>query len=90
MDQTVVIGECHVEIQLNMDKITEEGHSMIKITEVNSGEATLEEHTIIEVRILEVDIVETLGMIILEEVEVCLKKDSIQVTLGEMIEAAVD
>ena len=32
----------------------------------------------------------TLGIIVLKEVEVGLEKDSIQVTLEEMIEAAVD
>ena len=36
------------------------------------------------------DIEATLGMIVLEEVEEGLEKDSIHVTLGEMIEAAVD
>ena len=38
-----------------MDKTREEGHSMIKIIEVTLGEEILEEHRIIEVRILEVD-----------------------------------
>ena len=36
------------------------------------------------------DIEVALGMIILEEVEIGLGKDSIQVTLREMIEAAAD
>ena len=36
------------------------------------------------------DIEVALGMIILEEVEVGLEKDSIQVPLGGMIEAAVN
>ena len=31
IDQTVVIGECHIEVELSMDKILEEGHSMIKL-----------------------------------------------------------
>ena len=31
IDQTVVIGECHTEVGLSMDKIVEEGHSMIKV-----------------------------------------------------------
>ena len=38
-----------------MDKAIEEGHSMIKITEVTLGESILEECKIIEVRILEMD-----------------------------------
>ena len=37
-DQTVEIGECHIEVESGLDKTIEEGHSMIKITEV-----TLEE-----------------------------------------------
>ena len=51
---------------------------------------TLEECKIIEVRILEVDIEVTLGMIILKEVKVGPGKDSTQINLGEMKEAAVD
>ena len=35
IDQTVVIRECCVEVELSMDKILEEGHSMIRIIEVN-------------------------------------------------------
>ena len=34
IDQTVLIGECHIEVEVSMDKITEEGCSMIKIIEV--------------------------------------------------------
>ena len=49
---------------------------MIKITEVTLGKEISEEHKIIEVRILEVDIEVTLEMKILEEVEVGLEKDS--------------
>ena len=44
------VGECHIEVELSMDKIIEEGHSMIKITEVNLGEEILEVCKIIEVR----------------------------------------
>ena len=90
IDQAVVIGECHIEVELSMDKIIEEGHSMIKITEVILGKEILEEHKITEVRILIVDIEVISGTIILEEIEVGLEKDSIQVTLAEVIEAAVD
>ena len=74
IDQTVEIGECHMEVELNMDKTREEGHSMIKINEVTLGEEILEEHKIIEIRILEVDIVVTLEMTTLEEIEVDLEK----------------
>ena len=56
IDQTVEIGECHIEVELTMDKTIEEGHIMIKIIEVTLGEGILEGHRIIEVRILEVDI----------------------------------
>ena len=62
-----------------MDKTIEEGHSMMKIV-----------CKIIEVRILEVDIEVTLGVINLEEVEVGLGKDSSQAILGEITEAVVD
>ena len=72
-----------------MDKITEEGHNIVKIKEMILGKEILEEHKTIEVRILEVDIEVTLGMVILEEVEVGLEKDSIQVTLEEMRKAVV-
>ena len=33
IDQPVAIGKCHIEIELSMDKIIEEDHSMIKFTE---------------------------------------------------------
>ena len=52
---------------------------MIKITEGTLGKKTLEEHKVIEVRILEMDIEVILAMTTLEEVEVCLEKDSFQV-----------
>ena len=51
--QTVAIGECHIEVELSMDK-TIEGHSMIKIKEVILGKEISEESKITEVRILEV------------------------------------
>ena len=54
------------------------------------GKEILEEHQITEVRILKVDIEVALKTTIMEEVEVGVGKDSIQITLGEMIEAGVD
>ena len=33
-DQTVEIGECHIEVELSMDRIIEEGHNIITIIEV--------------------------------------------------------
>ena len=83
-DQTVEIGECHIEVELSIDKTIEEGHSMVITTEVTLGKKILEECKIIEVRILEVDIKVILGMPTLEEVEVGLEKDSIPVILEEM------
>ena len=83
-DQTVEIGESHTEVEFSMDKIIEEGHSMIRITEVTLGEEILEECTIIEVRILEVDIEVILGIITLEGVEKDLEKDDILIILEEM------
>ena len=84
------IGECHIEVELSIDKTIEEGCSMMKIIEVTLGEEILEECKIIEVRILEVDIEETLGMTTLIEVEVGLEKDNTWVTLGQVREAVVD
>ena len=63
---------------------------MVKIIGVILEVKILEEHKFTEDKILEVDVEVAVGMIILEKVEVCLGKDSIQVTLGGMIEAAVD
>ena len=63
-DETVEIGEYHTEVELSMDKIMMEGHSIIKIIEVILEEVILEEHRIIKVRILEVDIEVTLGTIL--------------------------
>ena len=60
------------------------------IIEVILEEKILEECKMIEIKILEVDIKVASGKIILEEVEVDLEKDSIQVTLGGMIEEVVD
>ena len=78
IDKTVMIGECHIEVEVSMDKITEEVCDMIKIIEVILGKEILEECKIIEVRTLEMDIEVALGTIILEEVEVGLEKNSTQ------------
>ena len=83
-DQTVEIGECHTEVELNTDKTIEEGCSMFRIIEVILGEEILEKCEIIEVKIVEVDIEVTLEMTTLAEVEVGIQKDSIQVILEEM------
>ena len=37
-----VIGECHTEVELRTDRITEEGHSLIGIPEVILAEEILE------------------------------------------------
>ena len=68
----------------------EEGCTMIKTIEVTLGDEILEEHKIIKLRILEVDMEVTLEMITLEEVEVGLEKDSTQVTSEEIREVVVD
>ena len=90
INQTVEIAECHIEVELSVDKTIEEGCIMIKIIEVTLGEEILEGCRIIEVRISEVDIEVTLEMTILEDVEVGLEKDSTQITSEEMREAVVD
>ena len=33
-DQTVGIGECHIEVEISMDRIIEEGNNIITIIEV--------------------------------------------------------
>ena len=73
-----------------MHKTIEEGHSMIKITEVTLGEEILEECKIIEVTLLERDIEVTLEMTTLKQEEVGLEKDSIQVFLEEMSKVVID
>ena len=78
IDQTVEIGECHVEVDLSMDIPIEEGHSMIKIIEVTLGDDILEGHKIMEIRILEVYTEVILGMTTLEEVDIGLEIDSNQ------------
>ena len=88
-DQTVEIRECHIEVDLSMDKTIEECCSMIKIIVVIFGEEMLEAYRIIEIIILELDIEVTLEMITLEEVEVGLEKDSIWVVLEEMSKVVV-
>ena len=85
----MAIGECHIEVELRMEKIIDEGHSMIKITEVISAREILEECKITQVRNFEVDLKVTLRVTILEEVVVVIEKDIIQIMLGGMIEAAV-
>ena len=84
------IVECHIEVELITNKAIQEGCSMIKITEVTLGEGILEEHIIIEVRILELDIEVILGMTTLEEVEEGLEKDGNQVILDEMTKVVAD
>ena len=54
------------------------------------GEEFLEEHTIIEVKILEVELEVIVKKTTLKEEEEGLEKDSIQVILEEMIKAVVD
>ena len=51
-DQTVEIGECHIEVELSMDIIIEEYYNMITIIKDTLGEGILEEHKIIEVKSL--------------------------------------
>ena len=89
-DQIVEIGECHLEVELSMDRIVEEGHNMLTIIEMTLGEEILEECKTKEVQILEVDIEITIEMKTLEEAEVGLEKDNIQVILEWIIEAVVD
>ena len=88
-DQIVEIGECHLDMELSMDRIIEEGNSMLTIIGMTLGQDILEECKIIEVKILEVDIEVTIEMKTLAWVEVGLEKDSIQEILEETIKAVV-
>ena len=90
IDQIVEIGECHLQVELSMDRIIEEGHNMLTIIEVTLEEEILEECKIIEVKILEVDIEVTIEIKISEEGEVDLEKDSIQIILERIIKVVVD
>ena len=87
-DQIMEIGECHLEVELSMDRIIEEGHNMLIIIEMTLGKKMLE-CKIIDVKIFEVDIEVTLEMTTLEEVEVGLETDNIQVISEGIIEAVV-
>ena len=62
---------------------------MLIIIEMTLGEKISEEHKIIEVKNLEVDIEVIIETKTLEEVEVGLGKDNIQVILEGMIETVV-
>ena len=84
-----MIGECHLGIELDMDRIIEEGHYMSIIIKNTLEEEILGKWKIIEVSIIEVDIETTIEMTISQEVEVGPGKDSIQVTLEVTIKAVV-
>ena len=85
LGQIAEIGEHHTEIEVSMDRIMEEGCNMLILIQMTLGEEILEEHKIIEVRILEVNIEVIIEM--RTEVEVGLGKDNIQVILEGMTEA---
>ena len=87
--QIVVTGECHLGVGLSMDRIIEEDCTMLIIIEKTLGEEILGKAKIMEVSITEVDIEAIIEMIILEEVEVGLWKDSIQVILEGMMKPLV-
>ena len=76
-DQIVEIRECHLQVELSMDRIIEEGPDMLITIEMTLGEKILEECKITEVKILKVDIEAVAEMTTLEEVEVDLGKDNI-------------
>ena len=61
-DLTVVIGECHLAVELVMNRIIEEDPSRLIIIEMTIGEEIFGRSKIIEVRIMEVDIETTIEM----------------------------
>ena len=86
----MVIEECHLGVELSMDRIIEEDCSMLIIIEMTLGQEIIWKCKTIEVSIIEVDIETTKEMTILKEVEADPGKDSTQVTLEGMIEVVVD
>ena len=88
-DQIVEIGECHLEVELSMDRTIEESRDVLTIIEMTLGEEILEKCKIIEVKALEVDTEVPIDMRTLEEVDIGLEKDNICVILEGMIKAVV-
>ena len=97
-DLTVVTEECHLEVEVSMDRIIEEYHSILTVIEMTLGEEIIGRHKFIEIRIIEVDVemttkttIETITEItVKEEVEVCLGREDTQVILKGMIEVVAD
>ena len=83
------MGECHLVVELSMDRIIEQGCNTLTIIEMTLEEEIVEEHKFIEVKILEVDIEVTIETTILEKVAVGLGKDNIQVILEGMIKVVI-
>ena len=91
--QIVGIGEYHSVVENNMDRITETDQGIVRTIQVISGEEILErmcdQIRITEVKIIGIDIEGIIGMIIMREVGVHLRKDNIQIIAEGMIEAVV-
>ena len=87
--QILVKGNFHLGVELSMDRIIEEGHTMFIIIKMTLGEEIQGKCKIMEVSIIEVDIEAVIEMTALEEVEVGLGKNSIHVILEGMIVAVV-
>ena len=81
--QIVGIGEFCLVVEYNMDKIMEIDQGIVRIIEVISEEEILEgicdQISIKEVKIIELEIEEIIGMIIMKGVEVGLGKVNIQI-----------
>ena len=61
---TVEIKEHHIEVEVSMDKVTEEDCITLIITEMTLNETILEKHEITEDKIIEVDTEGIIEMII--------------------------
>ena len=96
IDQTAEIEKFCLVVEYSVDKITETGKGMNRSIGMTFGEEILEvmwahiRIRIIEDRIIEVDIEETIGMRIMTEVEEGLEKGNIRVILEGTIEVVVD
>ena len=95
IDQIAEIEESNLEVEFTMDRSTDVGQCMSKIIGITIKEEIWDvmweciKITILEDRITEVDIEETIGMKIMKEVRVGLEKGHIQVTSEGMTDVVV-
>ena len=93
IDQTVEIGEYHLVVEYSMDRIIKIALGLTRTIEMTSGEEIIkgiwDQIKITEGKIIEVDKEEIIKVIIMKELGVGLKKDSIKKTSEETTEVVV-